>query len=262
MCNRTVAVPKAPVLPQAPPVYNQSYFERILQTLRVYFTHLDNPDVTRTGKLLLTAPSTETDYDAGLQEDTVWVDSLGLLHLKDSDNGVGWRDMLSAVSNAKVPAASAPTSENFGSAGTLQRKEYAFAVNDYIFLAPFHIQHDVKPNSTAYFHVHWATNGTSTNTVKWEIHYQRALGHDQANFGAPTSLSLTQAPAGTAYRHMIIEDATGITLYEPDELILATLKRVTNGGSENTDLVFGLMVDLHYQVDRFATKNKAPDFYA
>jgi len=45
------------------------------------------------------------------------------------------------------------------------------------------------------------------------------------------------------------------------EKSLVTLKRVTNGGTDNTDDVFGLMVDLHYQSDRDATRNKVPDFY-
>jgi hypothetical protein len=60
---------------------------------------------------------------------------------------------------------------------------------------------------------------------------------------------------------MITEDTVGITIAEPDELILVTLERVTNGGVENADTVFGLTVDFHYQVDRLATPNRAPNFY-
>jgi hypothetical protein len=56
--------------------------------------------------------------------------------------------------------------------------------------------------------------------------------------------------------------ADALTLVEPDELILVTLRRVTNGATENTDSVFGLTVDFHYEADRAATPNKAPDFYA
>lgn len=175
----------------------------------------------------------------------------------------GWRDMLAPLSAARVPPSNAPSLENFGSAGSLQRTEYAFDVGEYIFVTPLHTQHDLKPNSLAYFHVHWTTNGTNVNTVRWEINYQRSKGHGQAAFGAPTQLLLAaQAPTGTAYTHMIIEDTVGITLYEPDELIIATIRRVTNGGTDNTDTVFALMCDLHYQVDRQATLNKAPNFYA
>lgn len=222
----------------------------------------------------LSAPTTPTEGDIRLADGSGWDPGQGEsyyyydgsawnpLGLAAGNAGYGWKDMLAAVSTARVPPSSAPSAESFGSAGTLQRLEYAFDVNEYIFVSPFHVQHDVKPNSTAYVHVHWTTNGTNANTVKWEIHYQRAKGHSQAAFGAPTSFSITQAASGVAYRHMIAEDTTGITLYEPDELILVTLKRITNGGTDNTDRVFALMVDLHYQADRLATKNKAPDFYA
>ena len=181
----------------------------------------------------------------------------------DLRTGAGWKDLVSPIAAAPGGAA-APTLTNFQSAGTLQRQEYAFALNDYVFLAPFHVNHDVKPSGAAYLHCHWTTNGTQTNTVKWEFHVQRALGHNQANFGVPTMISVTQAAAGTAYRHMVAEVAIGniLTLTEPDELILVTLRRVTNGGTNITDTVFGLMVDMHYEADRDATPNKAPNFYA
>lgn len=181
----------------------------------------------------------------------------------DLRTGPGWRDLVSAIAAAPGGAA-APTLTNFQGAGTLQRQEYAFAINDYVWLAPYHINHDVKPGGSAYLHVHWTTSGTSTATVKWEFHIQRALGHNQANFGVPTMKSVTQAAAGTAYRHMVAEVSISdiLTLTEPDELILVTLRRVTNGGAENNDTVFGLMVDMHYEADRDSTPNKAPNFYA
>lgn len=174
---------------------------------------------------------------------------------------VGWYDLISPVSSASVPPAAAPTAAAFGPSGS--RLEFAFGVGDYVFVQPFHVNHDVKPGGLAYAHVHWSTNGTNVQPVKWELAIMRALGHNQANFGAPEIKTVTQTPHGTAWRHMIAEvgDVDALTLDEPDELIIVTLKRVTNGGTENTDSVFGLMVDFHYQVDRRATPNKAPNFY-
>lgn len=175
----------------------------------------------------------------------------------------GWKDIVVAI-NASPGGSVAPTLANFGPAGTLQRQEYAFALDDYVWLSPIHINHDVKPGGAGYLHVHWSTNGTSTNTVRWEFHVQRALGHNQANFAAPTVRTVTQAAAGTAWRHMVAEVAIGdiLTLTEPDELILVTLRRVTNGGTNNTDTVFALCVDMHYESDRDTTINKAPNFYS
>ena len=53
-----------------------------------------------------------------------------------------------------------------------------------------------------------------------------------------------------------------MTLTEPDELILVTVRRVAASSDENTDDVYALTVDLHYYSDRDATPNKSPDFYS
>lgn len=180
---------------------------------------------------------------------------------KEINKDDGWKDLMASVSNATVPASSAPVSTSFGPSGT--RKEFAFAINDYIFIEPLHVNHDVKVNGKGYLHVHWTTNGTNTNTVKWSFEVMRALGHNQAAFAAPVTITVEQAASGTAWKHMIAEIATSdaLTLTEPDELIIVTLKRVTNGGTNNTDTVFALEVDLHYESDRGATPQKSPDFY-
>lgn len=174
---------------------------------------------------------------------------------------VGFKDLTSSVSTAGVPAANAPTRRAFGPSGLYEA--YDFDVNDYVFLEPFHVNHDILPNGLAYIHVHWSTNGTAVQPVRWELQISRALGHNQANFGAPVTKTITQTPHGTAWRHMIaeVEIADALTLTEPDELIIVVLRRITNGAVDNADQVFGLTVDLHYQSDRDATVNKAPNFY-
>lgn len=173
----------------------------------------------------------------------------------------GWADLVATVSSARVPPASAPVLDNFGPSGN--RTEYRFAVNDYIFIKPFHVNHDVRPGGQAYLHVHWSTNGTNVQPVKWQFEIMRAKGHGQEAFAAPTTITVTQTPSGTAWQHMIaeVDDADALTLYEPDELIMVTLKRITNGGTDNTDQVFAVEVDFHYQRDRFFTPQKAPNFY-
>lgn len=181
----------------------------------------------------------------------------------DTRTGPGWKDLTSPIFGAPGGAA-APTLTNFQTAGTLQRQEYAFALNDYVWLSPYHVNHDIKPDGTskAYIHVHWTTNGTQTNTVKWELHIQRALCAT-GNFGAPTMISVEEAASGVAYRHMVTEVSLvdALTLTEPDELILVSLRRVTNGGTNVTDSVFGLMVDFHYETAQDSTPNKAAPFW-
>lgn len=173
----------------------------------------------------------------------------------------GWKDLVAPLTSAGVPTASAPVLTAFGPSGL--REEMAFDVGDYVFCQPFHVNHDVKPGGKGYLHIHWSTNGTNVQPVKWEFQVSRALGHQQAAFGAPVSIYVTQTPTGTAWTHMVAEvsDADALTLVEPDELILVTARRVTNGGTNNTDTVYGMTVDFHYQADRSVTPNKAPNFY-
>ena len=182
----------------------------------------------------------------------------------DLRTGPGWSDMLAPLSAANIPPSAAPTMTDFGPTHTPRRREYAFDINDYIFCQAFHVNHDIKPGGQAYVHVHWTTGGTSQESVKWEFTIMRALGHNQANFAAPVVKTVTQAAQGTAWRHMVaeVDVADALTLSEPDELILVTLRRVTNGGTDNANTVFGITVDFHYERDRDATPNKAPDFYA
>jgi hypothetical protein len=196
------------------------------------------------------AVATSLEYRLGVIED------LGI-------GNTGYKDLTAPIFAAPGGAA-APTLTNFGAAGTLQRQEYAFAVNDYVWLAPFHVNHDVKVGGFAYVHVHWSTSGTNVQPVHWQLHMQRALGHQQATFAAPVLLAtIIGTPSGIALRHMVTEvgEANKITLTEPDELILLTLRRVTNGATENTDSIFGLMVDFHYESNRDTTPLKGPPFY-
>jgi hypothetical protein len=172
----------------------------------------------------------------------------------------GWKDMLAPLSAAGVPSNAAPTLTDFV-VGGITRREYAFAVGDLLYVQPFHVNHDAKPGGRAFLHIHWTTNGTSTNVVRWRFDIMRALGHNQASFTQVDSITVEQAAQGTAYRHMVTETTTPLILVEPDELILVTVNRIANGGTENPNTVFGLMVDLHYEADRHSTPNKAPNFF-
>ena len=172
-------------------------------------------------------------------------------------------DLLASVAGAPVPPANAPTFEDFGPAHTPQRLERAFAVGDYVFIEPFHVNHDIKPGGRAWAHVHWSSNGVNTGLVRWELTIMRALGHNQANFVAPSVVLLEQAAAGTAWRHMIVEapDLDPLIFSEPDELLLITLRRVAPSAGSNADNIFAVQVDFHYEMDRRGTPGKAPDFY-
>ena len=173
-----------------------------------------------------------------------------------------WKDLTSAVSAAKLPPATAPTWTDFGPANSPQMQQLVFAVNDYVTMEPFHVNHDIVPdNCRAFIHVHWSTDGTDTGNVKWEFSILRALGHQQASFDTVTTIEVEAAHMGTQWGHNVTETTTPIILTEPDELILVALKRVAASSDENTDDVFGLTVDFHYESDREGTVSRLPDFY-
>jgi hypothetical protein len=172
----------------------------------------------------------------------------------------GWRDITSEVRTRGVGA----TDPSWTQIGSSAFSAYAFAVND-VSWHSFHVPHDIVPDSEVFFHIHWITDGTSTNTVKWQFEYCYAKGFDQAAFdvASPATATAEEAASGTAYQHMVTETSgqaiTGLT--EPDGIIQVKVTRLTNGGSENADTVFMLTSDIHYQSTSAATYGKAPDFY-
>ena len=171
----------------------------------------------------------------------------------------GWKDLRASVT-AAATGTGAPSLATFGPSANI--KQLSFGIGDSVYLA-MHVDHDIKVGSTAYLHVHWSTNGTSTGLVKWEIDYITAARNDttHAAFGADATISVEAAPQGSAWEHIVTEDATGFTVPTVDSLILLELKRVAPSSGSNADTVFGLFVDLHYETQMYATKNRAPDFY-
>lgn len=176
---------------------------------------------------------------------------------KISDIFGGWKDMLGPII-AATGGPSAPNLVSFGSTGGLS--QYKFAINNEVqFL--FHVGHDMKQGATLYPHVHWVGSGVDVNTVKWELTYSLANREGEPAFPADTIINLEQAGKALAWAHQLIEDVVGIDTPAPDALLLFKLKRISNGGTDNGDNIFGLNLDLHYPTQMFATKNRTPNFY-
>lgn len=171
----------------------------------------------------------------------------------------GWRDLRMALVGTAVGAGT-PALANFGPTGGGAIKQMSFGVGDSVYVGG-HVDHDYLPDSIAYPHVHFAVSGTNVNTVKWQLTYTLAKGHGQQAFSADTIITLEAAPNGTAWNHEIVEHGTGFSLLEPDALVIMEVKRITNGGTDNVDTVFGLFVDFHYQVHCYATPYRLPNFW-
>jgi hypothetical protein len=154
-----------------------------------------------------------------------------------------------------------PALANFGPSASGAIKQLAFGVGDSVYIGG-HVDHDYLPGSLAYPHVHWATNGTNVQPVRWQMTMTLAKGHNQEAFTTDLIVNVEEAGSGIAWQHMVTEDTGGLSLLEPDTLVLMELERITNGGTDNADTVFGLFVDFHYQTQQAATPNRLPNFYA
>jgi hypothetical protein len=173
----------------------------------------------------------------------------------------GWRDITSNV----IVRGSGPADPSWTQISSSAIWAYQFDLNDQCWFT-FHIPHDIVPGASIHFHSHWMADGTNTQSVKWEWDYVYALGFDQEAFaiGSETNVTAESTPSGTAYQHNVTETAaiTIATLTEPDGIITCRMRRITNGGTNNTYAIFLLTSDIHYQTTNEATYNRAPNFYS
>lgn len=173
---------------------------------------------------------------------------------------IGWRDILGKINTRGLGA----TEPAWGQIGSGSFFGYNWAVNDVCWI-DYHIPHDIAPDEPIHFHAHWISDGTDTNIVKWEWSYTYAKGFNQGAFDLTTGTVITaeEAASGTAGQHMVTETAavTISGLDEPDGMIKVRLRRVTNGGTENTDNIYMNVADVHYKSTNLGTISKAPNFY-
>lgn len=187
----------------------------------------------------------------------------------------GWRDMIMPFTASEKGVLNAPTFKQAaddaggGSSGTTTGVwTYAFSATaeEELFMN-FHVDHDYKVGTAFYPHVHWMGDNTDTGVVRWGIEWAYAIRNDTTpvSISATTTTYLEQAATGTAYQHIVTEIADpGIVIpgASVDMIIMARVFRdATHANDTYTGEALGLFLDAHYQVDRYATPNKAPDFY-
>ena len=176
-------------------------------------------------------------------------------------NEEGWRDNVQAFSSAQGNGTSEPNWQDIGNG----MYAYRFTNNEELFVY-FHVNHDVDPVGKTYPHVHWmpSVNMTAGETITWELTLAIAKGHHQGEIltGTTTTMNLLYTADGTevAGEHMVLEctDLQAFTNPEPDTVIMMKAKYLEGTYAQP---VFGIMADLHYEVDRNATPNKVPNFY-
>lgn len=143
----------------------------------------------------------------------------------------------------------------------------ATAPNEQQVFVVFHINHDYKRNTKLYPHVHSFISdaGDIGNTVRWGFEYTVAKGHGQEAFPATTTVTVDQTYTAVL-QHEVTEviEANAIdgANIEPDTVIWMRMYRNSSDAADTAGSnVFALFVDLHYQIERTGTINKAPNFY-
>ena len=126
-----------------------------------------------------------------------------------------------------------------------------------------HILHDIHPDFTPTFHVHWTHNqATPTGNVKWMIDYSYANGYGDGAFGTPTTVSTTQA-APAQYVHQITpdDDMPFAASFEPDGQALCRIYRDPADAADTFEAdAFLIGVDMHYRMGQIGTYERNRPF--
>lgn len=136
------------------------------------------------------------------------------------------------------------------------------------FWASYHLNHDYAMGTAIFPHVHWSPRTAQTGTVRWVLEYTVAKGHQQATgsvFGPTQTIIIDHTISQPSqYMHFVTEvpEAQGLVsaLFEPDTVILVRWFRDGNADTYPAS-VCAFTTDIHYQVARASTKNRAPDFF-
>lgn len=175
-----------------------------------------------------------------------------------------WQDNVSIFT---VKAVSGATNPSFGViTGNIQGLLFNAAAMNQVW-CDFHVEHDYAMGTKMYPHVHWMPITTHTGTVRWSIEYTVAKGHGQGAFHAPVTIYIEQTVSVNSNKvHLIAEasDAQAIpaTYLEPDSFVKVRVFRdAAHPNDTFPEVVHAWCCDLHYQMVRLGTVNKAPNFY-
>lgn len=175
-----------------------------------------------------------------------------------------WNDLISVfVETASVTSGNRPSMGPLW--GNLRGLLFARNTMQQVYV-DFHIPHDYAMGTMLYPHVHWTPTNDDAGTVRWGFEYYIAKGHAQEQFPLAGSIFYvdTVFSTGNARRHYVAEPPTGQGIpaagIEPDTVIKMRIFRDGANDTYNTS-VHAWQSDIHYQVARIGTRNRAPNFF-
>jgi hypothetical protein len=196
----------------------------------------------------------------------------GNFNLLQTRTGDGWFDIVSEFYTRGGPAAPG-VSQFIGGVYLLE-----FSDTDTLeAFANFHIPHSYMRNTMIYPHVHFAVKANGAGTVRWGFEWTFARRHDstgQIRFNDPIINYIDFViPANSGYYsgqnpiHFVAEAPQNFGIpgenIEVDGMILSRVFREPTHPNDTFEgSVWAITSDLHIEVDRHSTPNRAPDFYA
>jgi len=190
----------------------------------------------------------------------------------------GWKDLTGQII-PRSGGAAAPAFTPFHGSNV---KVYSGNAGDKIDNITFHIPHDYVPNTDMYIHIHWGHNGTAiSGTFSGNYHAIYSKGYTQAGEIFESELTIPWTTGAIAdvievprWSHNITElaitNAGGDTTHfdradiETDGLMMISWTIGTTptiSGSDESNLPYIFMIDLHYQSNQLATKGRNTPFY-
>jgi hypothetical protein len=219
-------------------------------------------------------PYTVTDIllEDVTEPSTVWVQNIVMpgsgdaIHYTYSGSvgTYGWND------NVKELYATGPNQPSLNNSfGPYYHYEFSADTMNNVF-ANFHIVHDFALGTAISPHFHLMTNSNASGTVRIGFEWSTARRADDTGttvFTTPaTCYAELPIAANSAGKHFVAQSNDGIpalTDINVDSLIIVRIFRdAAHINDTFPDTIFGLTVDLHYQVARLYTPNRDPDFFA
>jgi len=168
-----------------------------------------------------------------------------------------YEDLQFSVSGGRVPASNAPTFETF----TTNTKEYAFAVNDFIYLdanEPFHA-HKINTLSDVHVHATSKTGNSSGSSQYVNVETTLAYVENNGTWNETVLSGECEIPDGTSALCMKIFDLGDFDLTNVGigGLMKLTVKRISAvSGAEYPDDLFINQIGMHLEVDMLGSREE------
>jgi hypothetical protein len=184
--------------------------------------------------------------------------------LLEQRTGEGWADIVSDLFSRD--AANCAEGDEYDGFGVWR---YDQGLDRRMF-ANIHIPHTWLPGTMMYPHLHFTVTSALGGVVRLGFGYRWARRHDstgQRTFTAPANVYLDfTIPPNSEDTHFVAEipqgqgiDGTGL---EVDAMVLMTVYRYGAHANDTFDApIYGLTADVHIEVGRLSTPNRAPNFY-